>query len=169
MNRVPFSWLEVMQCERHVGVHWPHDNCPGPGMPLFKDLAELQGEVQNRLEKELEGASAVPPEAELYADETDGCLAQAAANHTTQKEQVMDQWSDRHDEQLDGSPLAVPKQFQKNLLVRRDELNSLIENTEDQLRAYRLELNMVGSALQAHDEYESTPTMATSSGNATRF
>lgn len=24
----------IMQCEKHPGVIWPHDDCPGPGMPL---------------------------------------------------------------------------------------------------------------------------------------
>lgn len=27
----------ILQCERHVGVRWPHGECPGPGMPLMDE------------------------------------------------------------------------------------------------------------------------------------
>ncbi len=32
----PTTW----QCERHPGVIYPHDDCPGPGMPLAEGLDE---------------------------------------------------------------------------------------------------------------------------------
>lgn len=28
---------DIMQCEEHPGVIWPHGDCPGPGMPLATD------------------------------------------------------------------------------------------------------------------------------------
>lgn len=155
------SWLEVSQCEKHPGTVWPHDDCPGPGMPLFADLDEYLQQVQD------ESSRAVSDEAELYADAADSCLAQAAQDHATQRKEVkMDRWSE---DQVDSDPISIPENFQKGLLGRRDELNGLISRSEDQLRAYRLELNMISAALQAHDEYNSAPTMSTSAGNATRF
>lgn len=32
--------LTTWQCEKHVGVKWPHDDCPGPGMPLAESLVK---------------------------------------------------------------------------------------------------------------------------------
>lgn len=29
-------------CEAHPTIGWPHDNCPGPGMPCPRCLPELQ-------------------------------------------------------------------------------------------------------------------------------
>lgn len=159
------------QCERHIGVIWPHDNCPGPGMPLFRDLGDLQGQVQERIGRELNAnIRKVSGEAELYADETDSCLAQAAKNNTTQRKEVkMDRWSDRHEGEPFNSdicevkqdPFATPGHFNKSLCIRKEELLNLISATEDSLRAYRLEITMVEGALCAYDEFQSTPNMAT--------
>ncbi len=30
--------MEVMACEAHPALVWPHDDCPGPGMPWFAGL-----------------------------------------------------------------------------------------------------------------------------------
>lgn len=33
----------VMQCEKHPGVVWPHDDCPGPGMPSADSVDGSRG------------------------------------------------------------------------------------------------------------------------------
>lgn len=132
-------------------------------MPLSPDMDNLRESVN-------EGSRAVSDEAELHADAADSCLAQAAQDHTTQRKEVkMDRWTDRHDGETFGGntrqqdPMTGPSHFQKSLIVRRDELDGLIDRAEQELQAYRLEHHMVKAALCGHDEFVGVPTMPSTS------